>query len=141
MTVRGGGRPRAAAWLSCRTTEWVRRLGASLTDAHPCIMVTDLDGPPNTSMRREVFDAAEAGSPRHRHADHRQRAVVLGVVKVWPGNVDARGTAAVTANLDSPCARRLTRHVGRGGETGFQAEQRNCDEVEKESGASLEISA
>ena len=41
MTVRGGGRPRAAAWLSCRTTEWVRRLGASLTDAHPCIMVTD----------------------------------------------------------------------------------------------------
>ena len=30
MTVRGGGRPRAAAWLSCRTTEWARRLGASL---------------------------------------------------------------------------------------------------------------
>src|SRR5207344_737032 len=87
MTVRGGGRPRAAAWLSCRTTEWVRRLGASLTDAHPCIMVTDLDGPPNTRMRREVFDAAEAGSPRHRHANHRQRAVVLGAVKVWPGSV------------------------------------------------------
>src|SRR4249920_1690217 len=102
MTVRGGGRPRAAAWLSCRTTEWVRRLGASLTDAHPCIMVTDLDGPPNTRMRREVFDAAEAGSPRHRHANHRQRAVVLGAVKVWPGSVDARGAAGVTANLDSP---------------------------------------
>ena len=39
---------------------------------------------------------------------------------------------AVTANLDSPCARRLTRHVGQGGETGFQVEQRNWDEVEKE---------
>ena len=25
-------------------------------------MVTDLDGPPNTSMRREVFDAAD-GAP------------------------------------------------------------------------------
>jgi hypothetical protein len=67
-------------------------------------------------MRREVFDAAEAGSPRHRHADHRQRAVVLEAVKVWPENVDARGAAAVPANLDSPRARAGSRDMWVGAE-------------------------
>ncbi|MGP0002052.1 MAG: hypothetical protein ACLPKW_30540, partial [Acetobacteraceae bacterium] len=48
----------------------------------------------------------------------------LGAVKVWHGDDTAWGEAGATANLDSLCARRRTETVGRGGEKGFQVEQR-----------------
>jgi hypothetical protein len=38
------------------------------------------------------------------------------------------GKVGATANLDRPCARGRQEMAGRGGETGFQIEQRNCDQ-------------
>ena len=85
---------------------------------------------PNTSLRRE--DPRPNGKlPSDRHPDHNQHAVVLGAVKVWPGQGGACGKIGATANLDSSCARRLCDTAGRGEETGFQVEQRNWDEGRK----------
>ena len=44
-----------------------------------------------------------------------KRGTVLGAVKAWPGNVDARGETSATASLNGPCARRpdLNRRPGR----------------------------
>ena len=42
--------------------------------------------------------------------------------------MESEASAERRPGLDSPCARRLPAPVGRGEETGFQAEQRNWDE-------------
>jgi hypothetical protein len=53
-------------------------------DAHECIMVRVL-----AAHRIQGCGAKQsrpvAGSPRDRHPDLSERAVVLGAVKVWPG--------------------------------------------------------
>jgi hypothetical protein len=58
---------------------------------------------------------------------------VLGPVKAWPGlhryaqpgNAGARGKASATANLDGPCARRISAPAGRDEGTAARHEQRN----------------
>jgi len=84
-------------------------------------------GPTGYKVAARLPRAPTASSPRTRHPDHNERAAVLGAVKAWPGNNRARGQRRATANLDSPCARRLSIPVGRDEETGFQVEQRNWD--------------
>jgi len=43
--------------------------------------------PTEYKVAARLFALLEAGSPRTCHADHNERAAVLGAVKVWPGNV------------------------------------------------------
>ena len=50
---------------------------------------------------------------------------VLGPVKAWPGNAGARGKPSATANLDGPCARRISAPAGRDEGTAARHEQRN----------------
>jgi hypothetical protein len=101
------------------------RLGASLTDAHGCIMGMGQNGPPNTSMRCDLCRAAKSGLPSTtssrppqacpRARNHQGSA--------WQSLMI--GMAGATAVLDGPCARGLGAPMGRDGETGFQIEQRN----------------
>jgi hypothetical protein len=81
----------------------------------------DLSGPPNTRMWRDDLKISANGSglPSDRHPDRIKRAGVLGAVKVWPGKARACRKVGATANLDSSCARRPERSVGRDEETGF----------------------
>jgi tRNA-binding EMAP/Myf-like protein len=44
--------------------------------------------------------APVSGLPSDRHPDCTKRAVVLGAVKVWPGNGVACRKVGATANLD-----------------------------------------
>ena len=67
-------------------------------------------------------------APLEHHPDPQQHAGVLDVVKIRPGSRGDCGEDGATADLDGACVRRRTRYVGRGEETGFQAEQRNWDE-------------
>src|SRR5216683_2441132 len=53
-------------------------------DAHDCIMVRVL-GPTGYKVVARLI-APERGLPSDRHPDRTKRAVVLEVVKVWPGN-------------------------------------------------------
>jgi hypothetical protein len=53
----------------------------------------------------------------------------------------ACGRGRVTADLDSPCARRPPTRVGRGEETRFQVERRNWYEGSEGSGECVKISA
>ena len=69
---------------------------------------------------------------RYRPPNPINPANVLGAIKVWPGMAGARGEVGATANLDSPCARRPAENMGWGEGTGFQVEQRNCEEGRKE---------
>jgi hypothetical protein len=69
--------------------------------------------------------APASGLPSDRHPDCTKRAVVLEAVKMWPGNGGACRKVGATANLDSSCARRRQRTMGRDEETGFEIEQRN----------------
>ena len=69
---------------------------------------------------------------RYRPPNPINPANVLGAIKVWPGMAGARGEVGATANLDSPCARRPAETMGWGEGTGFQVEQRNCEEGRKE---------
>jgi hypothetical protein len=69
--------------------------------------------------------APASGLPSGRHPDRTKRAVVLGAVKVWPGNGGACRKIGTTANLDGSCARRREQGADRDEETGFQIEQRN----------------
>src|SRR6266446_6710637 len=126
MTVRGGGVPLSpmAAMPALRMGPPPRSFAA---DAHACIMVRV------TATHRiqgcgASLSCPTASSPRTCHPDHNQPAAVLGAVKARPGNAGACGQRRATAGLDSPCARRPPTRVGRGEETGFQIEQRNCDE-------------
>jgi|SRR5258705_11047795 hypothetical protein len=96
-------------------------------DAHHCIMVRVVRHPPNTSMWRDPR-ANQAGSPRQRHPDHTECAVVLGAVKVWPGDDGAGGNVGATANLDRPCARQRLRFVGRDEETGARSNKETDEE-------------
>ena len=125
MTVRGGGVP-LNPWLSCRCEEWVRRLGASLLMR----MSASWSGPSRPTEYKVAARllAPESELPSDRHPDRIERAIVLGAVKVWPGSVETWRKVGATANLDSPCARQRAEFAGRGGETGFQVEQRNWDE-------------
>ncbi len=60
-----------------------------------------------------------------------QPAVVLGAVKMRPGNVAASLDVSAAADLDRPCARRRVRRAGRDGGTGSAgAEQRNSTKEE-----------
>jgi hypothetical protein len=60
-----------------------------------------------------------------------QPAVVLGAVKMRPGNVGASVDVAAAADLDRPCARRRTGRAGRDGGTGSAgAEPRNWTKQE-----------
>ena len=93
-------------------------------DAHDCIMVRSLSMDlPNTSLRRDD-PRPKAGSPLIVIPISTKRAVVLGAVKVWPGKLGACRKVGATANLDSSCARRRQRTVGRDEETGFEIEQK-----------------
>ena len=67
----------------------------------------------------------KAGSPLIVIPTVPSGAIVLGAVKVWPGEGGARRKVGATANLDSSCARRLCNTAGRDEETEFQVEQRN----------------
>ena len=61
----------------------------------------------------------------------RQPAVVLGAVKMRPGNVAASLDVRAAADLDRPCARRRTGRAGRDGGTGSAgAEPRNWTKQE-----------
>ena len=80
-------------------------------------MVRVLD-PPNTRSWRDD-PRPESGLPSDRHPDRTKRAVVLEAVKVWPGKTRVCRKVAVTANLDSSCARRLCNTAGRDEETGL----------------------
>src|SRR5258706_15316832 len=53
---------RDAPWLSRRMEEWVRRFGASLPNAHDCIMVRVL-GPTGYKVVARLNRAPKAGSP------------------------------------------------------------------------------
>jgi hypothetical protein len=74
-------------------------------DAHDCIMVRVLGPPGYKVVARLIAPASEL--PSDRYPDRTKRAVVLGAVKVWPGNGGACRKVGATANLDSSCARRL----------------------------------
>src|SRR4029077_5078337 len=87
--------------------------------------------PTGYKVAARVSRAPTASSPRTCHPDHNQCAAVLGAVKARPGNDGVCGQVRATAGLDSPCARRPPTRVGRGEETGFQVEQRNCYEGRK----------
>ena len=106
-------------------------------DAHDCIMVRSL-----RTYRIQgcgaMIRARWQSSPSDHRPDRIKRAVVLEVVKVWPGKAGVCRKVGATANLDNSCARRLCNPAGRGEETGFQVEQRNWNEG---SGAYREISA
>jgi hypothetical protein len=79
---------------------------------------------PNTRLWRDD-PRPKAGSPLIVISDRTERAVVLGAVKVWPGERGACCKAGATANLDSSCARRRERIADRDEETVCQIEQRN----------------
>ena len=73
--------------------------------------------------RRHEQQAVDSGA--------HQPAVVLGTVKMRPGNVAASGDVGAAADLDRPCARRRARRAGRDGGTGSAgAEQRNWTKQE-----------
>jgi hypothetical protein len=72
-----------------------------------------------------LIRAPTAGSPLIVIPTVPSGAVMLGAVKVWPGEGGARRKVGATANLDSSCARRLCNTAGRDEETEFQVEQRN----------------
>ena len=72
---------------------------------------------PNTRLRRDD-PRPMASSPSDRRPDRVKRALVLGVVKVWPGQGEACGKVSATANLDDPCARRRGQRARRDEETG-----------------------
>jgi hypothetical protein len=84
-----------------------RRMGLPLrsfaADAYDCIMVRVV-GPTGYKVVARLIVPA-SGLPSDRHPDRTQRAVVLGAVKVWPGNGGACRKVGATANLDSSCAR------------------------------------
>lgn len=107
-----------------------------------------------TEARMAVFEFIEGFyNPRRRHSslgylspvDYERRyeqkqavdpgahqpAVVLGAVKMRPGNVAASLDISAAADLDRPCARRRTGRAGRDGGTGSAgAEPRNCTKQE-----------
>ncbi len=126
MTVRGGGVPYSAmaSMPPLRMGPPPRSFAA---DAHACIMVR-VFMPTGYKVAARGPRAPTASSPRTCHPDHIQRAAVLGAFKARPGNGGVCGQVRATADLDSPCARRPPRGVGRGEETGFQVEQRNWKE-------------
>ena len=63
--------------------------------------------------------------PSDHRPDRVKRVVVLGAVKVWPGQGGACGKVGATANLDGPCARRREQSARGDEETSFEIEQRN----------------
>jgi hypothetical protein len=129
MTVRGGGVPAFGPWLSCRGEEWVRRLGASRTDAYRLHHGFGLKPAGYKDAARFSFPRCRSRAPLENVIPTGlKRAAVLGAVKMRPGNAGAWGEAIATADPDSPCARPLVRTAGRGEGTGFQVEQGNWDE-------------
>ena len=79
---------------------------------------------PNTRLRRDD-SRPMASSPSDRRPDRVKRAVVLGAVKVWPGQGGACGKVGATANLDGPCARRREQSARGDEEMSFEIEPRN----------------
>jgi len=60
-------------------------------------------------------------APSDRRPDRVKRAVVLGAVKVWPGQGGACGNVCATANPDGPCARRREQRARRDEETAVRS--------------------
>ena len=69
--------------------------------------------------------APSSASRPMKRTDPLNPRAVLGPVKAWPGNAGARGKASATANLDGPCARRISAPAGRDEGTAARHEQRN----------------
>ncbi|MEH2539492.1 hypothetical protein V1278_007491 [Bradyrhizobium sp. AZCC 1577] len=68
---------------------------------------------------------SDASRPMKPRTDPLNPRPVLGTVKAWPGHAGARGKARATANLDGPCARRISAPAGRDEGTAARHEQRN----------------
>jgi hypothetical protein len=97
-------------------------------DAHHCIMVRVVRHPPNTSMWRDPR-ANQAGSPRQRHPDHTKCAVVLGAVKVWPGDDGSCvATLARRPTLTAPLRATASGICGSGEETGSRSNKETDEE-------------
>ena len=54
---------------------------------------------------------------------------VLGPVKAWPGNGEAKGKPRATASLDRPCARRDRQYAGRDEGTAAQARTKELHKI------------
>jgi len=83
-----------------------------------------LYGPTEYKVAARRF-APDGKLPSDRRPDRVKRAVVLGAIKVWPGQGGACGKIGATANLDGSCARRREQRARRDEETGCEIEQRN----------------
>jgi hypothetical protein len=83
---------------------------------------------PNTRLRRD--DPRPMASSPLIVPDRVKRAVVLGAVKVWPGQGGACAKVGATANLDGSCARRRERRAHRDEETALRS-NKETDEGEK----------